>query len=159
MEKKYDAGRVMLFSVGIFMIIRGAFDIYSSNIYTAYMAHIHYTTLLESWAGNHVVGFIYISALVVNIFFIVLGILGIVFSKDPAKGKMCFSLAVVLLVLLFIQSFYPNASMVAFEPFDRLGHIITGLGTGLFATVRSAALPVLFMIGAHINMKAHAEKE
>ena len=36
-------------------------------------------------------------------------------------------------IMLFIQSFYPNASMIVQGIYDRLGHIIVGLGTGLIA--------------------------
>ena len=153
MDKRYEAGRIMLFSVGIFMILRGAFDIYSSNIYPLHMYGNFETSLLEAWSGNNVVGFIYVSSLVINVFFIILGILGIVYSKNPAKGKLCFSLGIVLLILLFIQSFYPSISMISEDSIDRLGHILVGLGTGVVATIRSAALPVLFMIGAKLNTR------
>ncbi len=129
-------GSTFLKATGVLMIIGG-----SLNIILGIIAVLGVAALAAFSEGTLSSGLLTTSSILVlvsGIIQLITGIIGVKNSNKPAKAKICIIWAIIVVVL------------------SLLGNILTvvaGSSLNVFSLLLGLALPVLYIVGAYLNLK------
>jgi len=101
------------------------------------------------WDGWVVV---FVMSVMMSLFYVVVGIVGIVFYKKAERAELLAGLAAASIVLTIFSGVVSGVNMA--DSFGSLGLAFSGIAS-VFSTAVALIVPILFLIGALKNKKAH----